>query len=421
MTPPSHSQHYTRSNHYNNSTVTTSSNSNRNRNRNRANSRQNSNGKQRQRMQNNQGPYPKQDVPIAIYEDSEDDLAKVLDMLELHLDTFLTKYFYFSANPAYQPINTIRDNTRTNEADMDDDIFAEVDQELNEDQSYCSICNETGISLSRICNCGDSDMYCFACIRHEILNGIISIFKSGHISRLNKNFKQQHTIAALLDSRTGRLCDIKLLNYIRKHSYLKCHKCKTCNIKYPNANEAVRHNIVLAALSQANYYQNEHWNCHEAVQEIISGNSSSNVNVIGYTPQIQITEYNNMIFRYYAYLDRPPVDDPEQATITYYIDPDCKYISAYHRPAAKSVAEYFNSQLAISIPQSYNDRTIKIPLVDEAGHMLVQSQLRQLCLDGIKETAQRIPHGQRPVIRGPIPEAKLADWQEQLKAAQQGI
>lgn len=393
---------------------------------------------------------------------------KIISIFDTYLDVLLTKYFYFSAKVPYQQqiYNSIKQNKfSTSEKhncysdnsygdDSYGDIFDEIDSEPYEGEidsnsgskiynaELCRICYRHGTSLIKICEC-ENMHYCMMCIRKMIFIGICNTLDKDKIcgsKKCNMNVLNSCNEKLLLNPQTGRVCDIRMLDYIKRIANIYCSKCGAFKIHYPNANEVIKYGNLLSRLYQINYYQNEYWDPTCNITNDLASKRSR------LPSKVPIIKYNSISFRYYTLIDRLPGDDfdPDNINLIYYIDPECT--SGTIHINSNSTAVYFNDHLAL--PKSdlksglvcSSDRIIKVPLNDVGRNVFTQWHLQELCMDAIKETALRIPvqlsnsnidgynntnsnstELAAPIIFGPITKAKIKEWQSIMVKVHNGI
>lgn len=265
---------------------------------------------------------------------------KIISIFDTYLDVLLTKYFYFYAEaPYHQKIydsNKIAASKISNKYSGDecldeclkddeyDSIYDEIDEEPYDNGDRCCLCDDHNISLVNICNCKNMK-HCIRCFRKKIFIELCNTFDYDSITGIkecNLNIKQACDVNLLLNPHTGKICDIRMIEFIKNIVNIYCKHCGSFNIKYPNANEAIKYKDLLARLVQVNYYQNEHWDegsnvVHDLLHDQKQWGLPSNISPMA---------YNNMSFRYYTLLDRPYDDnhEAEKVKLIYYIDPDCK-------------------------------------------------------------------------------------------------
>lgn len=334
-------------------------------------------------------------------------MLDMLDVLDINLPVFLTKYFYFNAiRPLHQQyIDKKCQNSNTHDcgSEFSGDIFDEIDEEPY-DPGRCSICYRDRVSLIKFCKCKDI-MYCYECIMHHIKSSIekvihVHIKTYDALGYVNANATFIYNISNLVNPSTGRICDVKMLAYLSKISKipeLSCINCYHINLQYPNVNEVLSHKDILDSLIKMQYYDNESSDSTVLIAHDLMKNPHN------YPPlsQVPILEYQNLKIEYHLALLQEPNNsvNPGQYMARYFMSPNTNIGHAPNHPLSSILYKHIippsfdiASQL---IPNAkYTRRLINKPLQDCGGNIMVSYYLDNLCLDIARQSiAMKVKNG----------------------------
>lgn len=321
-------------------------------------------------------------------------INEFLNMFETYLDGFLTKLFYFASIPSVSSEKLNMANNINQAINKEMDIFEEIDMEPYESNNCC-ICNDTDCSLIKICNC-QSQLYCYNCLKYFIKYNLRKNISS-NTSNLYVLYNQRpaHNIHKIINPKTGRICDIRMYNYIVKYCKLECKQCQHLDIKYPNINIYQKYIHILSHLTQINYYNKEKWDPSNKISELYLAGE--------YPNNIPVTEFERININYRILMHKQQVPDtlPTANLIKLYYHMDINYHNT-NTVAQRKIIDFIKKNLASlddiyqfsqqnkeTLPNDIN--IIHAPLNDLGQNLYIQYMLEDIVLMGIKEMIKRSP------------------------------